>query len=250
MKGNLGREKIIQKKKRNKEKLILPLIIWFDLWITARSIQITLKKKGEYVRQDSQYRNWISADSERFPPETGRYHLYVSFACPWAHRTLIVRKLKGLENVISVDVVGWFLGDGGWTLDPEAEGSTGDSVNGFMSLREVYLQTNPSYSGRITVPVLYDKVQRVIVNNESSEIIRMLNSEFNSLCATPEQAALDLYPESFRMEIDQLNSWIYPNVNNGVYRCGFATTQEAYDEAFDQLFESLDRLESILGEKR
>jgi len=148
--------------------------------------------------------------SSGFPAEAGRYHLYVSYACPWAHRTLIVRKLKGLENVISVDVVDYHMGEKGWRFNPDCPGATADSINGFNYLRELYFFVNPEYSGRFTVPVLYDKHQKVIVNNESSEIIRMFNSEFNDFCKLPEQAALDLYPEHLRAEVDALNDWIYP----------------------------------------
>ena len=168
-------------------------------------------KSGEFKRKPASYRNWVTKDgSSGFPAEAGRYHLYVSYACPWAHRTLIVRKLKGLEDVISVDVVDYYMGEKGWRFNPDCPGATVDSINGFNYLRELYFFVNPEYSGRFTVPVLYDKHQKVIVNNESSEIIRMLNSEFNDLCKLPEQAALDLYPEHLRAEVDALNDWIYP----------------------------------------
>ena len=171
------------------------------------------EKTGEFKRKPSTYRNWVARDgSSGFPAEAGRYHLYVSYACPWAHRTLIVRKLKGLEDVISLDVVDYHnvMGGKGWRFNPDCPGATTDSVHGFHHLRELYFSVNPEYTGRFTVPVLYDKVQKKIVNNESSEIIRMFNSEFNDFCKLPEQAAIDLYPEPLRAEIDALNDWIYP----------------------------------------
>jgi putative glutathione S-transferase len=208
-------------------------------------------KTGEFKRKPSTFRNWITKDgSSGFPAEAGRYHLYVSYACPWAHRTLITRKLKGLEDAISFDVVDHFLGDKGWRFDPDVPGATTDSVNGFTFIRELYFMVEPGYSGRFTVPVLYDKVKKVIVNNESSEILRMLNSEFNAYCKLPEQAALDLYPESLRAEVDALNEWIYPHINNGVYRAGFATKQEPYDVAVREVFAGLDRVEAILAGQR
>ena len=175
------------------------------------SIQKFAEKTGEFKRKPSSFRNWITQDgSSGFPAEAGRYHLYVSYACPWAHRTLIVRKLKGLEDAISFDVVDYYMGEKGWRFDPDVPGATGDSCNSFNYLRELYFMVQPEYGGRFTVPVLYDKLQKVIVNNESSEIIRMLNTEFNAFCKLPEQAAIDLYPEALRAEVDALNEWIYP----------------------------------------
>ena len=166
---------------------------------------------GEFVRLQSRLRNWVTRDgSSGFPAEAGRYHLYVAYNCPWAHRTLVMRKLKGLEDAISCDIVGYRRDEKGWKFNPDCPGSTADSVNGFSHLREVYLLSDPEYDGRFSVPVLFDKHQKVIVNNESSEIIRMLNSEFNNFCKLPEQAALDLYPEHLRAEVDALNDWIYP----------------------------------------
>ena len=166
---------------------------------------------GEFVRPQSRLRNWVTRDgSSGFPAEAGRYHLYVAYNCPWAHRTLVMRKLKGLEDAISCDIVGYRRDEKGWKFNPDCPGSTVDSVNGFSYLREVYLLSDPEYDGRFSVPVLFDKHQKVIVNNESSEIIRMLNSEFNDFCKLPEQAALDLYPEHLRAEVDALNDWIYP----------------------------------------
>ena len=168
-------------------------------------------KTGEFKRKPSSFRNWITKDgSSGFPAEAGRYHLYVSYACPWAHRTLIARNLKGLEEVISFDVVDYYMGDKGWRFNADCPGATEDTVNGFTRIRELYFMVDPDYSGRFTVPVLYDKQQKVIVNNESSEILRMLNSEFNDFCKLPEQAAIDLYPEPLRAEVDTLNDWIYP----------------------------------------
>lgn len=168
-------------------------------------------KTGEFKRQASSFRNWVTADgSSGFKAEAGRYHLYVSYACPWAHRTLIVRKLKGLEDAITFDVVDYHMGEKGWRFNPDVPGATTDSVNGFSYMRELYFKVNPEYGGRFTVPVLYDKVQKTIVNNESSEIIRIFNTEFNAFCKTPEQAAIDLYSEALKAEIDALNEWIYP----------------------------------------
>ena len=165
-------------------------------------------KKGEFVRTPSSFRNCIGGDG-KFQAERGRYHLYVSLACPWAHRTIIVRKLKGLEDVISLDVVDWYLGKEGWKFSTDVEGATADTVNGFKCLREVYFQSDPDYTGRVTVPILYDKKLKTIVNNESSEIIRMLNVAFNEFCPTPEQKTLHLYPEMLRQKIDEVNEWVY-----------------------------------------
>ncbi|XP_021369355.1 uncharacterized protein LOC110460647 [Mizuhopecten yessoensis] len=207
--------------------------------------------KGEFVRNKSVFREWITADgSSGYKSESGRYHLYVSLACPWAHRTLIVRKLKGLEQAISYDVVDWFLDGEGWSLTDKKPNCTLDTVNGCSRMRDIYLKANPDYANRITVPVLWDKQKKTIVNNESSEIIRMLNSEFNDFCASEKQRKLDCYPESLRKEIDEVNEWIYPMINNGVYRSGFATSQEAYDVAVREVFKGLDRVEDILSKNR
>eukprot|EP00128_Syssomonas_multiformis_P000542 Colp12_sorted_trinity150504_noHs@5871 len=214
-------------------------------WLTS------VNEKGAFVRKPSSFRNWVTADgSSGFPAEKGRYHLYVSLACPWAHRTLIVRALKGLEDVISYTVVDWHLREGGWNFTNEKPKCELDPIHNFDYLRKVYMLSNPDYEGNITVPALFDKVKDTIVNNESSEVIRMLTREFNAFCPTEEQRALDLYPENLRKEIDEINDWVYPNINNGVYRCGFATTQEAYEEAFDSLFASLDKLEEMLSKSR
>ena len=201
-------------------------------------------ERGAFVRQQSAFRNWVRADgSTAFPPEAGRYHLYVSLACPWASRAIIYRKLKGLEEAIPMTVVDPVRDAKGWRFfddDP-------DPVNGFEYLSEAYELTEPGFSDRVTVPLLWDTKTNRAVNNESSEIIRMLNSEFNELAENPE---LDLYPEPLREEIDEINARVYDSVNNGVYRAGFATTQEAYEEAFDELFGELDRLDALLADRR
>lgn len=177
--------------------------------------------------------------------EAGRYHLYVSLACPWAHRTLIFRKLKGLESLIDVSVVSWLMAEHGWTFD-QNKGSTGDKLEHLDFLHQRYTRDDPHYSGRVTVPVLWDKHEQRIVNNESAEIIRIFNSAFDELTGN----RLDLYPEPLREQIDALNERIYPAVNNGVYRAGFATSQAAYEQAFDEVFAELDHLERLLGTQR
>ena len=203
---------------------------------------------GEFVRHQTSFRSQIRADaSTDFAPESGRYHLYVSYACPWAHRTLIARKLKGLEDAISFDVVDPVLPDTGWSFDDSAPGATGDTINGFRDLREAYLTSNSKFEGAITVPVLWDRQTGQIVNNESAEILRMFNSEFETRASRPD---LDLYRESKRKQIDEVNDWIYPCINNGVYRCGFATKQATYSRAFKDLFGALDRVEKILARSR
>jgi putative glutathione S-transferase len=197
---------------------------------------------GEFVRRDSQFRDRVTADgSSGFPAEPGRYHLYVSAACPWAHRTLIFRKLKRLEHAVSVSNVGPVIADQGWPLDAGA-----DTVNGFRHLHQVYTKAQPDYTGRVSVPVLWDRKRHAIVNNESSEIIRMLNSEFEASAGAHD----DYYPQRLRGEIDAVNKVVYESINNGVYRCGFATTQEAYKRAFDALFSALDRMEERLDRSR
>lgn len=203
---------------------------------------------GEFVRHQTGFRDQVRADgSSVFEPASGRYHLYVSYACPWAHRTLITRKLKGLEDAISFDVVSPLLPNTGWSFDDSFPGSTGDSVNKFGDLRQTYLTSNPAFNGAVTVPVLLDKETGRIVNNESAEIIRMLNAEFQDFA---DNSDADLYPDDKREQIDELNDWIYPNINNGVYRCGFATKQQAYSKAFAELFAALDRVEDILATSR
>ena len=215
--------------------------VWSDEWYDTKSTG------GRFERKESSFRDWVRADgSTRFAPETGRYHLYVSLACPWAHRTLIFRRLLGLEEAVSLSVVDPYMGANGWEFG-SSEGCIPDTVNGAKKLHEVYTKADAHYTGRVTVPVLWDKQHGTIVSNESSEIIRMFNSEFDAVAAHPEH---DFYPEALRAEIDEINAFVYPNVNNGVYRCGFATTQEAYEEAFCQLFGALDRLEERLGRQR
>ncbi len=209
-------------------------------------------RTGRFVRPDSPFRNSVTADGSPGPTgvggfhaAAGRYHLIVSLACPWAHRTLIFRKLKGLEGMISLAVVHWLLGERGWTFD-EGPGVIPDPLFGAKRLSEFYVRARPDFSGRVTVPVLWDKESNTIVNNESSEIIRMFNSAFDRVGATDG----DYYPAELRSEIDALNSRIYATVNNGVYRAGFATTQQAYEEAFRALFETLDWLEPRLARQR
>ncbi len=200
---------------------------------------------GEFVRPDTVFRGTLAPDGDH-PPARGRYHLYVSYACPWAHRTLIVRALKGLEDLIDVSVVHPFMGEDGWTFGDDVPGATGDRVGSAGFLRDVYTRADAHYTGRVTVPVLWDGEKQTIVNNESAEIIRLLNSAFDGLGARP----LDLYPEPLRAEIDAVNADVYAHINNGVYRCGFATTQRAYEAAFDALFDALDRIETRLERRR
>lgn len=211
-------------------------------------------EKGEFVRATSSFRNWVTADGSAgpsgeagFTPESGRYHLYISHACPWAHRTLIFRTLKGLEDHITVSVVNPLMPAESWVFDDSYPGATIDHVNGASYMYENYLKVDPGFDGLVTVPVLWDKQQNTLVNNESSEIIRMFNSAFDTIADNPE---LDLYPQELRDEIDEINSVVYDNVNNGVYRCGFATTQDAYERAFDRLFDTLDMLEDRLSKQR
>jgi len=210
------------------------------------------KQDGKFKRADAAFRNWITRDGSPgpsgeggFKAEPGRYHLYVSYACPWAHRTLIVRELKGLAKVIDVSVVHWFMDHNGWSFET-GDGATGDSLLGKAQMHEIYTQARDDYTGRASVPVLWDKERGTIVSNESSEIIRMLNSEFNEWG----DASLDLYPQVLRAEIDAVNEGIYHNYNNGVYKCGFATSQDAYDACFAALFKELDGLEARLGQSR
>ena len=209
-------------------------------------------KGGHFVRPTTSFRNWVTPDGSPgptgqagFKAEPGRYHLYVSLSCPWAHRTVIFRKLKGLENVVSMSVVSPDMLKDGWTFNTD-EGSSGDAVNGKSKLSEIYLAADPKYTGRVSVPVLWDKERKTIVNNESSEIIRMLNAAFDAF--TNERA--DYYPQALRAQIDKINELVYPNVNNGVYRAGFATSQAAYEEAFRNLFDALDEIEQILSRQR
>nr|WP_306704047.1 glutathione S-transferase family protein [Azospirillum isscasi]MDQ2102064.1 glutathione S-transferase family protein [Azospirillum isscasi] len=208
---------------------------WHDQWYDTKNTG------GAFVRPETRFRGWVRADgSTHFQPESGRYHLFVSLACPWAHRTLIVRKLKGLEDVIGVTVVDPLMREEGWTF-PEP-----DPVTGSTRLFEVYTKADPAYTGRVTVPVLWDRKTGTIVNNESAEIIRMLNREFDAFG----DASLDLYPAELAEEIDRLNAFVYDRVNNGVYKAGFATSQEKYEQAFDALFAALDELDGRLAGRR
>ncbi|KAK5660383.1 hypothetical protein OQA88_12926 [Cercophora sp. LCS_1] len=210
---------------------------------------------GEFKRQQSSFRNWISsAPDATYQPEPGRYHLYVSYACPWATRTLIARKLKGLENIVSFSVVHWHMGAKGWRFptpqdtDAAGENVTPSPVEGheaFTHLREVYFAVNPEYEGRFTVPVLWDRKTSTIVNNESSEILRMFGREFDGIIEE-KYRGVDLYPEELRAEIEEAHEWQYDLINNGVYKSGFATTQEAYERNVVRLFEALDRAEEHL----
>jgi putative glutathione S-transferase len=204
---------------------------------------------GRFVRPPTRFRHWMTADGSLsaggFTAEPGRYHLYVSLACPWAHRTVIFRALKRLEDIVSLSVVSPLMGREGWTFTP-SEGSSGDAVNGARKLAEIYLLAEPRYSGRVTVPVLWDRQRRTIVNNESADIIRMLNAAFDAFT----DVRTDFYPPALRAEIDRVNERVYADVNNGVYRAGFATTQDAYDEAFRALFDTLGELEERLSRQR
>jgi glutathionyl-hydroquinone reductase len=209
-------------------------------------------KDGRFVRTESQFRNWITPDGSPgptgeggFKAERGRYHLYVSLACPWAHRTLIMRKLKGLEEAIGVSVVHWHAAAHGWEFK-EGPGATGDGLHGLDYLYQVYTRAKPDYTGRVSVPVLWDEASGTIVNNESAEIIRMLNSAFDQVGAT----GPDYYPKALRGEIDAVNDRVFERVNNGVYKSGFARSQAAYDEAVTALFETMDELEQRLARQR
>jgi glutathionyl-hydroquinone reductase len=234
---------------RQAESILMSLMVNGVLredWLEAET------EDGEFVRKDSQFRHWITPDGSPgpsgeggFPAEPDRYHLYVSWACPWAHRTLIFRQLKGLEKLISVSVVNPFMHDPGWSFEAHP-GSTPDHLHGARYLHELYTRADPDYTGIVTVPVLWDKQRDTIVNNESAEIIRMFNSAFDAF--TDRDA--DYYPESLRPEIDAVNERVYDTLNNGVYRAGFAASQNAYDRAFDALFDTMDWLEGRLAEQR
>jgi putative glutathione S-transferase len=221
---------------------------WTQDW---QPVQAT-DAKGGFVRQVSSFRNWVTPDGSAgptgeggFAAAKGRYHLYVAYICPWASRTLIARKLKKLEDVVSVSVVEPVLSDEGWRFG-DYPGSNRDDLNGATYLHELYSRAEPTFTGRATVPVLWDKERKTIVNNESADIARMLNSGFGALS----DESVDLYPEALRGEIDGLNERIYPALNNGVYRAGFATTQVAYEEAYHGVFAMLDELEARLGDGR
>ncbi|HYA07544.1 MAG TPA: glutathione S-transferase family protein [Xanthobacteraceae bacterium] len=213
---------------------------------------ISRTANGRFIRPDSRFRNFVTADGSPgpsgqggFPAEAGRYHLYVSLACPWAHRTLIFRRLKQLDEVISVSITGPLYGKTGWEFGT-ALGGTPDTANGKATLAEIYLLADPHYTGRVSVPVLWDKKRRTVVSNESSEIIRMLNSAFDAFT----DVRADFYPPALRAEIDRINQLVYPNVNNGVYRAGFATSQAAYEEAARGVFAAFDEIEARLSHQR
>ena len=220
---------------------------WQDKWYDTK------KNGGKFVRSESRFRNWITADGSAgptgeagFKAEPGRYRLYVSLACPWAHRTLILRSLKGLEDMIPISVVHWHMAENGWTFDGDDPDVVPDPIFEARYLHQVYTGVDPTYTGRVTVPVLFDTQRNTIVSNESADIIRMLNTAFDSVGATPG----DYYPAPLRDEIDALTDRIYDTVNNGVYKAGFATTQKAYEDAVTPLFDSLDWLEDILSRNR
>lgn len=221
--------------------------VWHDEWYDTKS------SGGKFERSSAKFRNWITADGSAgpsgkggFKAQTGRYHLYVSYACPWAHRALIFRVLKGLKDHITVSAVHPDMLEEGWTFDTNFDGATGDTLYGSAFARDIYTRADPKFSGRVTVPILWDKTQETIVSNESSEIIRMFNSAFDVITGNTD----DYWPEAQREAIERINSRVYDSVNNGVYKCGFATTQEAYDEAVHPLFDSLDWIEDILSDNR
>lgn len=216
---------------------------WHDKWYDT-------KKDGAFKREDTSFHHLISSDntpdlSQRFQAESNRYHLYVSLACPWAHRAIIFRRLKQLEEHISMSIVSPDMLEHGWTFNTD-KGSSGDDVNHCDYLYEIYVKNDPSYSGRVTVPVLWDKKTNAIVNNESSEIIRIFNEAFNTITGNKD----DYYPSALQKPIDEINDFIYNHINNGVYKCGFATKQHVYEKAYNELFEALDHVESILTTER
>jgi len=209
--------------------------VWKDMWYDTK------KSGGKFIRTEAQFRNFIDYHSE-FTPDSGRYHLYVSLACPWAHRTLIYRSLKDLNDHISCSVVNPYMLENGWTFEESFPGTTSDHLFSKQYLYQIYLKADSNYSGRVTVPVLWDKKNQTIVSNESSEIIRMLNYSFNKLTGNN----LDFYPEKFQKKIDEINDLTYHNINNGVYKVGFATKQSVYEKELDSLFNALDQVEEML----
>ncbi len=220
---------------------------WHDTWYDTKSTS------GAFKRSAAQFRNWITSDGQPGPSgkggfnaESGRYHLYVSYACPWAHRTLIFRELKDLSDHVSVSIVHPEMMENGWSFKTGFQGTTGDTLNGLDYAHQIYTRADPQYSGRVTVPVLWDKHLETIVSNESSEIIRMFNSAFDGITGNAD----DYWPEAMRDEIEEVNARVYSDINNGVYKCGFASTQEAYDAAVHPLFETLEWLEQRLSSKR
>ncbi len=221
--------------------------VWHDTWYDTKTTN------GKFERSIAKFRNWITADgkagpsgTDGFVAESGRYHLYVSYACPWAHRTLIFRQLKDLAPHITISVVHPEMLQDGWTFETDDLGATGDTLFGLSFARDIYLKADPAFSGRVTVPILWDKQRETIVSNESSEIIRMFNSAFDELTGN----RLNFWPEHLHAEIENVNARIYETFNNGVYRCGFATSQSAYDEAVHPLFDTLDWLEERLSQQR
>lgn len=221
--------------------------VWHDVWYDTKSTG------GAFKRKDASFRNWITADGSAgpsgeggFEAASGRYHMYISHACPWAHRAMVFRKLKGLEDHISVSAVHPDMLENGWTFETDGDGATGDTLFGLQFARDVYLKAEPKMSGRVTVPILWDKERGTIVSNESSEIIRMFNSAFDGITGNTD----DYWPEEMRNAIEEVNARVYDTVNNGVYKSGFATTQDAYDAAVGPLFDSLDWLEDRLGQGR
>lgn len=237
-----GTPKPKKKGKSLPPKLIIKLgkFVWTTLWHIMMSNLAPRNKDGAYIRPSSQFRNFIGTEEGNpYRPEAGRYHLYVGLSCPWAHRTLVVRALKGLEDVISVSVVSPSPIEGGWVFNQEEEGC--------RTLAELYQLAESGYTGRSTVPVLWDSQTKAIINNESAEIIVMLNSQFNEFAKNP---TLNLYPEELREKIDWWNEKIYHSVNNGVYRCGFAQTQEAYNKVCNELFATLDEIDAALETSR
>ncbi len=220
---------------------------WHDTWYDTKSTG------GKFERSAAKFRNWITSDGSSgpsgeggFAAESGRYHLYVANACPWAHRTLIFRKLKQLEDHITVDVVHSDMLQDGWTFETDDKGATGDRLYGSQFARDIYTKADPNFSGRVTVPILWDKQRETIVSNESSEIIRMFNSAFDGITGDTQ----DFWPLDMRDDIEEVNDRIYDTLNNGVYKCGFATTQSAYDDAIGPLFDTLDWLEERLSDNR
>ncbi|GAA06285.1 glutathione S-transferase family protein [Photobacterium leiognathi] len=219
---------------------------WHTDWYDTKSTG------GKFERKASSFRNWITKDGSAgitgeagFKAESNRYHLYVSLACPWAHRAIIYRQLKGLDSIIPMSVVNAYMGENGWNFEA-GDGVVADPIFNAQFLHQIYTQADPDYTGRVTVPVLWDKHKQTIVSNESADIIRMLNSAFDDVGAVKG----DFYPQALRQQIDELNDFVYANINNGVYRAGFATTQEAYDEAVIALFDALEVIEQRLSTQR
>jgi putative glutathione S-transferase len=224
---------------------------WQDKWYDTDATD------GKFVRSQSQFRNWVTADGAAgesgkggFNAQAGRYHLYVSLACPWAHRTLIFRALKKLDDIVSVTVVNPLMHENGWELNTEFPDAQADPLYGLDKLYQLYQKADANYSGRVTVPVLWDKQQQTIVSNESADIIRMFNSAFNDLIDDPDARALDFYPNGLHQKIDDWNARVYEHINNGVYKAGFATSQQAYSNAVGELFGELDHVEQHLSQNR